>query len=144
MKVEMKLFGILIPFFVVMTLVYAWATAGTELVGIVGLALTGALCAFIAFYLWLTARRLDVRPEDRLDGEIAEQAGDFGFFSPHSWWPLWLGLASATLFLGIAVGMVAVHHRRPLRGARHPGVDLRVLPWREGCLTLHPPRVARG
>jgi hypothetical protein len=104
MKVEMKLFGILIPFFVLMTVVYWWATAGTELVGIVGLALTGALCAFIAFYLWLTARRLDERPEDRLDGEIAEQAGDYGFFSPHSWWPFWLGLASATLFLGVAVG----------------------------------------
>jgi hypothetical protein len=104
MNVEIKLFGLLIPFFALMTVIYAWFTSGTEWVGIVGLALTGGLCAFVAFYLWLTARKLDERPEDKLDGEIAEQAGDYGFFSPHSWWPLWLGLASAALFLGVAVG----------------------------------------
>ena len=27
-----------------------------------------------------------------------------GFFSPHSWWPFWLGLAGAVAFLGIAIG----------------------------------------
>ena len=27
-----------------------------------------------------------------------------GFFSPHSWWPLFLGLAAATLALGVAFG----------------------------------------
>lgn len=104
MKTERNLFAILIPFFVVMAAVYAYFTDLGEWVGIVGLALTACLCAFVAFYLWLTARKIDERPEDRLDGEIAEQAGDYGFFSPHSWWPLWLGMASALLFLGVAVG----------------------------------------
>ncbi|MGB3185203.1 MAG: cytochrome c oxidase subunit 4 [Ornithinimicrobium sp.] len=104
MQAETKLFAILIPFFVVMTIVYAYFTGLGEWVGIVGLLLTACLCGFVAFYLWLTARKIDERPEDRLDGEIAEASGDYGFFSPHSWWPLWLGLASATLFLGVAVG----------------------------------------
>jgi hypothetical protein len=45
-----------------------------------------------------------VRPEYNLHGEIAEQAGDYGFFSPHSWWPLWLGMSAAVLFLGVAIG----------------------------------------
>lgn len=104
MKVEIKLFTILIPFFVLMAVVYGYFTNGREAVGLVGFILTAALCGLIAFYLALTARKLDERPEDRLDGEIADQAGDYGFFSPHSWWPLWLGMASAVLFLGAAVG----------------------------------------
>jgi hypothetical protein len=45
-----------------------------------------------------------MRPEDRRDGEIAEAAGEYGFFSPHSWWPLWVGLAGATAALGFAIG----------------------------------------
>lgn len=108
MKIETKLFAYLIPFFVILSGIYYWATTstanGVEWVGVVGLGLTGALCAFIAGFLALTATKLDVRPEDKLEGEIAEQAGDYGFFSPHSWWPLWLGLSAAMLFLGVAVG----------------------------------------
>ncbi len=104
MKAETRLFGVLIPFFALMAVIYAYFTDFGEWVGIVGLVLTASLCAFVAFYLWLTARKLDLRPEDNLEGEIAEQAGDYGFFSPHSWWPLWLGLSSAALFLGVAVG----------------------------------------
>ena len=30
--------------------------------------------------------------------------GDYGAFAPYSWWPLWLGLAAALIFMGIAVG----------------------------------------
>ncbi len=104
MKAETRLFAILIPFFLVVGVIYGYFTEFSEWVGFTALLLTGALCAFVAFYLWLTARKLDVRPEDNLHGEIAEQAGDFGFFSPHSWWPLWLALTAAALFLGVAVG----------------------------------------
>ena len=63
MRVETKLFAYLVPFFVLMTVVYAVFTSigvhGTEWVDIVGLALTTLLCAFIAFYLWHTGRKLD-------------------------------------------------------------------------------------
>ncbi len=34
----------------------------------------------------------------------AEGTGEQGFFSPHSWWPLFLGLSAATAFLGFAIG----------------------------------------
>ncbi len=108
MKIETKLFAYLVPFFVLMTVVYAFFTSigvhGTEWVGIVGLALTALLCTFIAFYLWHTGSKLDLRPDDNPDGEIADQAGEYGFFSPHSWWPLALGAGAAFVFLGVAVG----------------------------------------
>lgn len=108
MKAEFRLFAYLVPFFVLLTGIYYWATLtaehGVEWVGVVALGLTGALCLFIAAYLKLTASKLDERPEDKLEGEIAEQAGGYGFFSPHSWWPLWLGLSAAILFMAVAVG----------------------------------------
>ena len=34
---------------------------------------------------------MDPRPEDRKDAEIADGAGELGFFPPYSWWPLWCG-----------------------------------------------------
>lgn len=104
MRTEIKLFTLLIPFFVVVTAIYAHFTDYEEWVGIVGLALTTMLTAFIAGYLWLTARKMDPRPDDNPNGEIDDVAGEYGFFSPHSWWPLWLGLSSAVLFLGVAIG----------------------------------------
>ncbi|MDQ3527898.1 MAG: cytochrome c oxidase subunit 4, partial [Actinomycetota bacterium] len=62
MKAEIKLFGLLAPFFLLLTVVYAYFTGMAEWVGIVGLALTTAFSAFIAGYLALTARKLDLRP----------------------------------------------------------------------------------
>ena len=77
-----------------------------EPVGVTGLTLGALLGFMIAGYLNITRRKLDgVPPEDDPLGEITDIAGDFGFFSPHSWWPLFLGLAAATCFLGLAVGM---------------------------------------
>jgi hypothetical protein len=51
-----------------------------------------------------TGRRLPVRPEDIPEGEIYQGTGDLGFFSPHSWWPLFLALAAATAAIGAAIG----------------------------------------
>ena len=51
-----------------------------------------------------TGRRLPFRPEDDDQGEIAQGTGELGFFSPHSWWPLYLALAAATAALGFAIG----------------------------------------
>jgi hypothetical protein len=47
---------------------------------------------------------MEPRPEDRADGEIAEGAGELGFFPPYSWWPLWCALCLASMTLGVAVG----------------------------------------
>ncbi|HEX9519119.1 MAG TPA: cytochrome c oxidase subunit 4 [Streptosporangiaceae bacterium] len=73
-------------------------TGGTALALAVGLAfLTG-------FYVLFTGRRLPRRPEDDTEGEVEQGTGEVGFFSPHSWWPLFVGLAGALAALGMAVG----------------------------------------
>ena len=46
----------------------------------------------VTLYLGFHAARMDPRPEDRKDGEIADGAGELGFFPPYSWWPLWCAL----------------------------------------------------
>ena len=71
-------------------------------VGTTLLVLTGALAFLVAFYTLYTAKRVYPRPEDRLDGEIDEADPEYGFFSPHSWWPLVVALGAA----GIALGLV--------------------------------------
>jgi hypothetical protein len=80
--------------------------------GTAALTLTFFLCALIAYYLIFTGRRLPPRPEDRKDAEVHEGAGELGFFSPHSVFPLFVGLAVAMAVLGVAVGwwlfMIAV------------------------------------
>lgn len=104
MKTEVKVFGALVPFFLVMTVIYAYFTNMGEWVGIIGLALTGAFSAWIAVYLWLAGRKTDPRPEDDLEGESWQAAGDYGHFAPYSWWPLWLGISTSVVVLGVGVG----------------------------------------
>lgn len=104
MRAEVKVFASLVPFFALMTVIYAWFTDPNEWVGIIGLLLTMLFSAWIAFYLWLAGRKTDLRPEDNLEGEVADIVGDYGHFAPYSWWPLWLGLSVAAVALGLAVG----------------------------------------
>ena len=70
------------------------------------LVMTFLLITLITFYLGFHARQIGSRrpPEDRKDGEIAEGAGELGFFPPYSWWPFWCGLCLATMALGVAIG----------------------------------------
>ena len=49
------------------------------------------------------ARRLDTRPEDYPDADIADGAGELGFFSPHSWWPILIALAFSVAAVGAAL-----------------------------------------
>jgi hypothetical protein len=72
--------------------------------GTTALALSVGLAFLTGFYLLFTGRRLPLRPEDNTEGEIADGTGELGFFSPHSWWPLYVGLAAATAALGVAIG----------------------------------------
>lgn len=104
MKIETKVFSLLVPFFFLVGTVYGFLVQWTEPVGFLALYLCGGLAGMIGFYLAFTGRRVGARPEDRLDAEIHEGSGEQGHFSPWSWWPLALGLAAATGFLGIAVG----------------------------------------
>ena len=104
MKVETKLFAYMTPFFLVVGVVYGYLVEWMEPVGYLALFLTAGMSGMIAFYIGFTGKRVGPRPEDRLDAEIHEGSGEQGFFSPWSWWPLLLGLAAATGFLGMAVG----------------------------------------
>jgi hypothetical protein len=103
-RIESKLFGFGIIFFIPVALVYGYMTNWDEWVGILGILLVAGLSAMIGLYLGYTGRRVGARPEDRTDAEIHEGAGEQGHFSPWSWWPVTLGLACATAFFGLAAG----------------------------------------
>jgi hypothetical protein len=75
-----------------------------EPIGTIVIGFTVLLSLLIAFFLYSGLSKDSVLPEDRLDGEIADDSGEVGFFSPWSWWPIALGLACAMLFLSLAVG----------------------------------------
>jgi len=57
----------------------------------------------ITLYIGFHANRMDARPEDRQDGEIADGAGELGFFPPYSWWPLWTALTMAISVFAVAM-----------------------------------------
>ena len=102
MKVEGWLFAAGFFFFAISAVIYG--VLAEEPVGTVALAFTAGLAFLTGYYLLFTARRIDPRPEDSKTAEIAEGAGELGFYSPHSWWPLALAFFAATAFLGIVIG----------------------------------------
>ncbi len=99
MKIEGLLFGLAFIFYTVIAGIY-WYVSGDE-VGTTALALTGALAFLVSFYALYTSKRVYPRPEDRLDAEIDEADPEYGFYSPHSWWPLAVALATVTVVLGL-------------------------------------------
>jgi len=103
MKTSWILFVGLAIFYAIITVVY-WQLGG-EAVGITAIALSAGLALIVGFYLWFTDRRLgNLLPEDNQQGEIADSAGEIGFFSPHSWWPLPVALSASALALGLIIG----------------------------------------
>jgi hypothetical protein len=102
MKVEGLIFATMAAFFAVVATVYALLSH--EVVGTTALVLSGGLALAIGFYLLRLSSRFGPRPEDRQDGEISDLAGEFGFYSPHSWWPLPTAASAAIMCLGFAFG----------------------------------------
>ena len=103
MKVEAYLFLGCAGFFGGSDLVYWYFSHDPT--GTTALALAVCLAFLSGFYLLFTGRRLPtIRPEDNPEGEIDEGVGELGFFSPHSWWPLFVGTAAAVAALGMAIG----------------------------------------
>lgn len=102
MKSEAWIFGICSVFFLVVSPMY-WLMS-RDPTGTTALAMTFLLVALITFYLGFHAMRMEPRPEDRKEAEIAEGAGELGFFPPFSWWPLWCAMCLAAMTLGVAVG----------------------------------------
>jgi hypothetical protein len=74
-----------------------------EWAGTTALMLTGVMALIVATFFRFVARRLDTRPEDYEAAEISDGAGELGFFSPHSWWPILIALSGSVAAVGIAL-----------------------------------------
>ncbi|MGH3883235.1 MAG: cytochrome c oxidase subunit 4 [Pseudonocardiaceae bacterium] len=130
MKVEARIFEINTAFFFLCAVVYGLWSAG-EPVGTVGLILTGGLTLIIGTYFRFVSRRVRMRPEDNVDAEISDGAGELGFFSPGSYWPVamavaasvvgfalafnqwWLVTVGIAVVLGTVAGLVFEYHTGP-------------------------------
>jgi hypothetical protein len=124
MKIEGIIFSIYAVFLGVVGVVY-WSLVDekTETAGVVALLISMGLGLLIGGYLLFTARRMEPRPQDLPDAEVADGAGELGNFSPRSYWPffiafslflmmlgtiigLWLGLIAGVLVFGSVIGLV--------------------------------------
>jgi hypothetical protein len=109
MHIEARLFEFLTAFFALSTVVYGVLThmfqdpGGVEWAGTTALALTTGLTLITGTFFRFVARRLDTRPEDYEDAEIADGAGELGFYSPHSWWPIMIALSASVTAVGTAL-----------------------------------------
>lgn len=120
MQIEARLFELLTMFFVLVGIIYAVFTGlsrtGVEWAGTTAIVLTAGLTLIVGTYFRFVARRLDLRPEDYEEAEVSDGAGDLGFFSPGSIWPITLAAAAALTATGfaffqiwlIALGVVSV------------------------------------
>ncbi|MGH3614529.1 MAG: cytochrome c oxidase subunit 4 [Pseudonocardia sp.] len=104
MKVESRVFELCTAFFFLCAIVYA--VLARESVGVAGLFLTGGLSLIIGTYFRFVSRRLEERPEDNPQAEVSDGAGDVGFFSPGSYWPIMM--AGAAAFLAISMAFMYV------------------------------------
>jgi hypothetical protein len=101
-KAEAWIFGALTIFCALVTPVYWFMSKDPT--GTTALILTFFLVLMIGGYLALIARRIDPRPEDKAEGEIAEGAGELGFFPPQSKWPLFVAMTFCLVILGPVFG----------------------------------------
>jgi len=114
-KTEARIFLFVTAFLFVAAAVYLpWSK---DPIGGTALIVSGGLCGLCGTYFAFVARRIGPRPEDRPDADITEGAGELGFFSPGSYWPVGIAGAAAIAGLGlvywpaywlIAVGIVAI------------------------------------
>ncbi|GAD83265.1 MULTISPECIES: cytochrome c oxidase subunit 4 [Nocardia] len=106
MRIEARIFELLTAFFILVGIVYGFFTAqsrtGIEWAGTTAIVLTAGLSLIIGTYFRFVARRIDLRPEDYEEAEIVDGAGDLGFFSPGSFWPILLAAAGSVTALGLA------------------------------------------
>jgi putative flippase GtrA len=108
MHIEARLFEFLTAFFAVCAIGYGtltgiYAYGGIEWAGTTALVLTTGLSLITGTFFRFVARRLDTRPEDYEDAEISDGAGELGFYSPSSWWPLLIALSASVTAVAIAM-----------------------------------------
>ena len=101
---------------------------GLEFAGTTALTLAAGLAFFVATYLRFVDRRIDTLPEDYDNAEVSDGAGELGFFSPSSFWPVclafgivvigygaaywnwWVLLGGAALTIAFATALVLEYH----------------------------------
>ena len=102
MKAETWIFGVNAAFFTLVAPAYWFLSYDPT--GTAALVMTALLTLLVTFYLGFHASKMEPRPEDLKDAEIADGAGELGFFPPYSWWPLWVAAAAAVCVLGVVFG----------------------------------------
>ena len=108
MHIEARLFEFLTAFFALVTVVYGvltalYANGGIEWAGTTALVLTTGLTLLTGTFFRFVARRLDTRPEDYEDAEVSDGAGELGFYSPGSWWPLLIALSASVTAVAVTL-----------------------------------------
>ncbi|AGK76691.1 cytochrome c oxidase subunit 4 [Streptomyces microflavus] len=112
MKIQGQLFIWLSVFILGMAVVYGvWSK---EPVGTTALFLAFGLSVMIGFYLAFTANRVDAMAQDNKEADVADEAGELGFFAPHSWQPLSLAVGGAFAFMGVVFGWWLMYFSAPL------------------------------
>ncbi|WP_405781408.1 cytochrome c oxidase subunit 4 [Streptomyces sp. NBC_00859] len=112
MKVQGKMFIGLAIFILASAVVYGvWSK---EAAGTTALFMAFGLSIMIGFYLAFTARRIDAGAMDNKEADVADDAGEVGFFAPHSWQPISLAVGGALAFLAIAMGWWLLYFSAPL------------------------------
>ncbi len=103
MRASYRLFLFLFAFYAIVGGVYTYM--GGEPLGVTAIFLSAGLALIIGYYLWFINRRTGgVLPEDNPNALISDGAGELGFYSPHSWWPLPVGLSATAAGVGLIVG----------------------------------------
>jgi len=100
MKIEARVFDFLTVFFLVSAVVYGFLSK--EPVGLTALTLVGGMALIIGTYFRFVSRRLEPRPEDNPHAEVSDGAGDVGFFSPGSYWPIAVAAGASITAIGLA------------------------------------------
>jgi len=118
-KTNIVVLWVLTVYFFILAAIYTvWAIIDTnqiEWVGTLAIALSGALTVFIAFFLQVVQKNQGGElPEDRLDADIDDGDPELGFFSPWSWWPIFLAGGAGLVIVGLAVGVWVALYAIPL------------------------------
>jgi hypothetical protein len=102
MKVEGLVFSIIGVFLGAAGLVYWFMSKDPT--GTAALGVSFGFGMLVGGYLLFTARRMEPRPQDRPDAEVAEGEGELGHFSPGSYFPFFIAASAATVLLGVQFG----------------------------------------
>jgi hypothetical protein len=98
MNIGGKLFAAGTALYFLLGAVY-WFMSG-DVVGTSLFTLTGGLAFLVAFYVLFTSKRVGPLPEDNEYALISDADTEYGFFSPHSWWPFAIGAGTFIFVLG--------------------------------------------